>query len=196
MSYEYIFIIPEDTFGEKIMARPRRMRRVVTCHRHELNKNLKPIELSVDEFEAIRFKDYHDIKQTESAEFMGISQSTFHRILNSARHKIATSLIEGRPIVIVKGDTMINPNKYICEDCGFQWSNPEKEYDECPDCKSTNIRKLNADNAMNNRNKIPNDTCSCPNCGYSEPKIRGVPCRTKTCPECGSQLIGRGLCNI
>ena len=45
------------------MVRPKRMRRVVTCHRHELNKNLKPIELSVDEFEAIRFKDYHNIKR-------------------------------------------------------------------------------------------------------------------------------------
>ena len=142
------------------MVRPKRMRRVVTCHRHELNKNLNPIELSVDEFEAIRFKDYHNIKQTESAEFMGISQSTFHRILNSARQKLATSLIEGRPIVIVKGDTMIDPNKYLCEDCGL------------------------------------NDTCSCPNCGYTEPKVRGVPCRTKTCPECGSPLQGRGLCNI
>lgn len=139
------------------MVRPKRMRRVVTCHRHELNKNLKPIELSVDEFEAIRFKDYHNIKQTESAEFMGISQSTFHRILNSARHKLSTSLIEGRPIVIVKGDTMIDPNKYLCEDCGFQWSNPEKEYGECPDCKSKNIRKLNA----NNKNNVSDDTCSC-----------------------------------
>ena len=138
-------------------------------------------------------KDYHNIKQTESAEFMGISQSTFHRILNSARNKLATSLIEGRPIVIVKGDTMIDPNKYLCEDCGFQWSNPEKEYGECPDCKSTNIRKLNTNNR---RNQMSNDTCSCPNCGYSEPKIRGVPCRTKKCPECGSPLQGRGLCNI
>ena len=193
MSYEYIFIIPEDTFGENIMVRPKRMRRVVTCHKHELNNNRKPIELSVDEFEAIRFKDYHDIKQTEAAEFMGISQSTFHRILNSARHKMATSLIEGRPIVIVKGDTMIDPNKYLCEDCGFQWSNPEKEYGECPDCKSTNIRKLNTNNR---RNQMTNDTCSCPNCGYTEPKIRGVPCRSKTCPECGSPLQGRGLCNI
>lgn len=173
------------------MVRPKRMRRVVTCHRHELNKNLKPIELSVDEFEAIRFKDYHNIKQTESAEFMGISQSTFHRILNSARHKLSTSLIEGRPIVIVKGDTMINPNKYLCEDCGFQWSNPEKEYKECPDCKSTNIRKLNA----NNKNNVSDDTCSCPNCSYSEAKIRGIPCRTKICPKCCSSLQRR-LCNM
>lgn len=173
------------------MVRPKRMRRVVTCHKHEL-KRIENQWISVDEFESIRFKDNHDIKQTEAAEFMGISQSTFHRILNSARHKLATSLIEGRPIVIVKGDTMINPNKFICDDCGFQWSNPEKEYEECPDCKSSNIRKLN----VNNRNRMANDSCRCPNCGYTEPKIRGVPCRTKTCPECGSPLQGRGLCNI
>lgn len=173
------------------MVRPKRMRRIVKCPKHELNTNSKPIELSVDEFEAIRFKDYHDIKQTESAEFMGISQSTFHRILNSARHKLSQSLIEGRPIVIIQGDTIIDPNKYLCEDCGFQWSNPEKEYKECPDCKSTKIRKLNANN-----NKIPNNLCTCPKCDYTEPKIRGVPCRTKKCPKCGSPLQGRGLCNI
>ncbi len=127
--------------------------------------------MSVDEFEAIRFKDYHNIKQTESAEFMGISQSTFHRILNSARHKLSTFLIEGRPIVIVKGDTMINPNKYLCEDCGFQWSNPEKKNTKNVQiAKSTNIRKLNA----NNKNNVSDDTCSCPNCSYSEAKkIRG-----------------------
>ena len=54
--------------------------------------------------------------------------------------------------------------------CPLGQSNPEKEYEECPDCKSTNIRKLNANNR---RGKMSNDTCSCPNCGYSEPKIRG-----------------------
>ena len=86
------------------MVRPKRMRRVIKCRRQALNENLNPIELYVDEFEAIRFKDYHNIKQTEAAEFMGISQSTFHRILNSARHKLATSLIEGKKIIIVKGE--------------------------------------------------------------------------------------------
>lgn len=174
------------------MVRPKRMRRVVKCHKHDLNHNLKPVELSVDEFEAIRFKDYRAIKQTEAAEFMAISQSTFHRILNSARRKLAISLIEGRRIVIVRGDTVIDPNKYLCDDCGFQWSNPEKEYETCPDCKSTNIRKLNTNVLIKNTN----DKCSCPNCGYTEPKVRGVPCRTKTCPECGMPLQGRGLCNI
>ena len=73
------------------MMRPKRMRRAIKCHKPKINKNLKPIELSADEFEAIRFKDYHNIKQTESAEFMDISQSTFHRILTSTRHKLSPS---------------------------------------------------------------------------------------------------------
>ena len=50
--------------------------------------------------------------------------------------------------------------------------------------------KLNA----NNKNNVSDDTCSCPNCGYSEAKIMGVPCRTKICPKCGSSLQRR-LCN-
>lgn len=174
------------------MVRPRRMRRVVECHRYNLNKNEVPIELSVDEFEAIRFKDYRNIKQVDAAEFMGISQSTFHRILNSARHKLAISLIEGKKIVVVRGDTMIDPNKYLCQDCGFQWSNPEKIYESCPDCGSENIQNLNSKNI---RGSSPNK-CKCPNCGYEEPKIRSIPCRTKTCPECGSPLQGRGMCRI
>ncbi len=174
------------------MVRPKRMRRVVKCRRQTLNENLKPIELYVDEFEAIRFKDYHNIKQTEAAEFMGISQSTFHRILNSARHKLATSLIEGKKIIIVKGDTVINPNKYSCNDCGFQWSNPEKEYDKCPDCNSENIQKIDENKNINNIQPV--NTCKCPKCGYEEPKVRGIPCRTKKCPKCDTPLHGRGNC--
>lgn len=34
-------------------------------------------------------------------------------------------------------------------------------------------------------------TCVCPNCGYQEPHQRGVPCVEKTCPECGSNLVGK-----
>ena len=175
------------------MVRPKRMRRVVSCPKHELKMDLKPIKLTVDEFEAIRFKDYHNIKQTESAEFMGISQSTFHRILNSARNKMAISLIEGRPIIVIKGDTIINPNKYLCNDCNFQWSNPDKEYEKCPDCKSTNISKLNTKNIGD---KFLNEKCFCPDCDYKEIKNRGVPCRTKTCPKCGSPLQRRKICNF
>ncbi|MFB6076060.1 MAG: hypothetical protein ABEK17_02855 [Candidatus Aenigmatarchaeota archaeon] len=37
----------------------------------------------------------------------------------------------------------------------------------------------------------PPSECMCPNCGHKEKHQRGVPCSSKTCPECGSRLIGK-----
>jgi hypothetical protein len=36
----------------------------------------------------------------------------------------------------------------------------------------------------------PLGNCICPNCGYFERKLIGVPCNAKRCPECGSILSG------
>jgi len=33
------------------------------------------------------------------------------------------------------------------------------------------------------------DLCVCPECDYSEEKVRGVPCRSVDCPECGTALV-------
>lgn len=192
------------------MVRPKRNRRIGKNPEiksfNSQNKNTETIELIVDEFEAIRLKDYHNIKQKESAELMGISQPTFHRILNSARKKLAMALIEGKELIITGDEFMIDQIKYLCEDCGFQWSNPQKEYEECPDCKSKNIKILDNENitpqskrksfggpgqkncGFNKRGKWTK--CKCPNCGYEHPKTRGIPCRNTLCPECGTPLCG------
>ena len=62
------------------------------------------VKITIDEFEAMRLRDYHNIQQKRSAEIMGISQPTFHRILSSARKKISKALIEGTPITIIGED--------------------------------------------------------------------------------------------
>lgn len=125
-------------------------------HKEELsNKTPKTISMNLDEFEAIRLGDYHNLKQKQSAELMGISQPTFHRILTSARKKTATSLIEGIEIEI-NNNNFINEDKiYLCDDCGFQWTNPKKSYTNCPDCDSNNIKTIETtENINENKNEI------------------------------------------
>ena len=148
------------------MVRPKIERRIVkqpdyTCLKHDdvLENSQETIKMNLDEFEAIRLGDYHNIKQKEAAELMGISQPTFHRIINSARKKTAMSLIEGKKIEINNENYYTEDKMYICKDCGFQWNNPKKEYTNCPDCQSENIEivKDNSNNSYaNNNNPIEN----------------------------------------
>ena len=140
------------------MVRPKIERRIVkqpdhTCLKHGdvLEDNQEAIKMNLDEFEAIRLGDYHNIKQKEAAELMGISQPTFHRIINSARKKTAISLIEGKKIEINNENFYTEEKVYICKECGFQWNNPKKEYTNCPDCKSENIEIVKND--LNNKPK-------------------------------------------
>jgi predicted DNA-binding protein (UPF0251 family) len=60
--------------------------------------------LSVDEFEAVRLKDLEGLDQNECATMMEISQSTFHRLVISARRKIADALTHGKTIKIEGGN--------------------------------------------------------------------------------------------
>lgn len=62
--------------------------------------NLDESILTVDEFEAVRLKDSLSLGQTECAEKMAISQPTFHRLLLSARKKIADAIVNGKAIKI------------------------------------------------------------------------------------------------
>jgi uncharacterized protein len=195
------------------MARPRRFRRIleephIRCFkpdRENIDLN-KPVKITIDEFEAIRLRDYHDIQQKRSAELMGISQPTFHRILTSARKNIASALVEGNSIIIVGEDYITDKKKYKCNTCGFEWRSPEKEYDKCPDCESKDIKIIIEDEELTKITEHsllqrrsyggrgvgagPPKVCKCPNCGYESPKIRAVPCRNTKCPECETPLCG------
>jgi len=59
--------------------------------------------LTIDEFEAVRLKDLEGLDQGECAEMMDISQPTFHRLVISARRKIADALTHGKSIKIEGG---------------------------------------------------------------------------------------------
>jgi len=60
--------------------------------------------LAVDEFEAVRLKDLLELDQNGCAEKMNISQPTFHRLILSARKKIADAIVNGKAIKIEGGN--------------------------------------------------------------------------------------------
>lgn len=35
----------------------------------------------------------------------------------------------------------------------------------------------------------PGGECICPSCGHREPHERGVPCTSKICPKCSTQMM-------
>lgn len=131
------------------MARPPKWRRVefipgITCFKPAgvPLSSLETVVLTVDELEAIRLKDIQDLEQKDCAESMGISRATFFRILNSARKKIASALIEGKAINIKGGNFKFYGN-LKCQRCGSVWSENYKAYKdetlECPECKSQEL---------------------------------------------------------
>lgn len=65
-------------------------------------RNLKVVELTIEEAEALRLKNIKELDQDECAKQMKTSQSTFQRILSSAYKKVSQALIQGKAIKIVK----------------------------------------------------------------------------------------------
>jgi len=65
-------------------------------------RQLRSIELTPEEVEALRLKDVKDYDQEKAAKMMNTSQSTFQRIISSAHKKVSQAVIEGKAIRINK----------------------------------------------------------------------------------------------
>lgn len=70
--------------------------------------------LSDEELEALRLKNLENLDQESAAHEMGVSQSTFQRIITGLYKKLAIALTEGRPISIVKDE---KEQKIECWEC-------------------------------------------------------------------------------
>lgn len=93
------------------MPRPRRMRLVGRMPQAVYFKpagvkmrQLNEVILSIEEFEAIRLKDFKNLSQEKCAKKMGISQPTFHRLVLIARKKAADAIINGKALKIEGGN--------------------------------------------------------------------------------------------
>lgn len=61
---------------------------------------LEEIILTKEELEAVKLKDFDGLDQIEASSKMNTSQSTFQRILFSARKKISEAIINGKALRI------------------------------------------------------------------------------------------------
>jgi predicted DNA-binding protein (UPF0251 family)/predicted Fe-Mo cluster-binding NifX family protein len=79
--------------------------------------DLDEVVLGNDELEAIRLKDLLGMSQAEAAREMHISQPTFHRLVLTARQKIADAFVNGKAVRIDGGN--INVDDDFSQPC--QW---------------------------------------------------------------------------
>ena len=92
--------------------------------------------MTLDEFEALRLADLEGQYQEQAAERMGVSRSTFGRILDSAHHKVAEVLIEGKALRIEGGPVHTEPQgRFRCRRCALQWAGVAGRAGQCPRCR-------------------------------------------------------------
>ena len=106
---------------------------------------LEEVCLSVEEAEAIRLKDLEGMEQEQCAQTMQISRPTFHRVLVSARGKLADALLNGKAIRIEGGNFEMAMRRFRCCSDGHEWDVPFENMiagppPACPVCKSPDIQ--------------------------------------------------------
>ncbi len=136
------------------MARPSKCRRVSANPQAVhfkpagvMMRDLEQLELTLDEFEAVRLADYEGMYQDEAAEQMNVSRQTFGNIIGSAHRKIADFLVNAKSLTIAGGSIEIagpEPRYFLCNGCANVW---QTEYTNpgpalCPECGSENIHRM------------------------------------------------------
>ena len=133
------------------MPRPRKRRRLWHEPQPAIFKpvgiplqKLKHVTLLHEELEALRLADLEGRYQAQAAEQLGISRSTFQRILVDARRKVVQALVDGAALQIEGGTFRVAAVSWQCDDCGHRW---EIEHGSglgrparCPACGSASIR--------------------------------------------------------
>lgn len=161
------------------------------------------VKLSLDEVEALRLADLEAIYHEEAATAMGVSRSTYGRVLESARHKVALALWGGVALVIDGGISDIRYDGPTGRgrglgrgmgrrgrdgtsvdgdgDSGRGCSQPPDGLDERGRGRTEGGLGFGAHGA-----------CICPKCGKTQEHRPGRPCKRERCPECGVALLREG----
>ena len=148
------------------MPRPKRKRKIFSLPQAEgfkpfgVNINdTEAVELLIEEYEALKLADYHNLTQEEAAKKMNISRPTFTRIYDKARKTIALAFVEGKVIIIKGGDIHVDNEYRSAKKNQTRYSMGEGGY------------------------------CICLKCEIRFEHIKGNPCQAEKCPECGERMF-------
>ena len=104
---------------------------------------LGTVELSLDEYEAIKLADYNGLEHAEAAIKMGIARPTFTKLITRARTNFSKLLVEGAVVTIAGGKVHFQMNRYKCSNCGkISAVEVNEELKKCPYCDSLDIESL------------------------------------------------------
>jgi predicted DNA-binding protein (UPF0251 family) len=104
------------------------------------------IRLAIEEAEAIRLKDLEGLEHEECARRMNVSRTTFARVLNSARQKMADAILNGKAIRIEGGNFEMAARRFMCVN-GHEWHVPFEVMintppQSCPTCNTSTIMPI------------------------------------------------------
>ena len=107
---------------------------------------LNIVNLTIDEYEAVRLGDLENLKHLAAAKQMNISRPTFTRLLRSAHSKISDAIVNGKAIRIEGGDYRLLGNRFRCRKCGSFWNVQEKDVENKDEAKCLNCNSTEVDN--------------------------------------------------
>ena len=106
-------------------------------------QGLDVIDLTLDEFEALRLADQNAMSHAEAADEMEISRSTFTRLIEQARKKLVDFITQGKLLSINGGNVHFRNNIIKCQDCGHMFKTSfNQAITQCPVCHSDNLLNL------------------------------------------------------
>ena len=106
-------------------------------------RSLEEIQLNLDEFEAIRLADMLGMSHEEAANEMGVSRSTFSRLIVKSRKKIANFFFQGKLLIVAGGNIHFRKNIIKCSNCGHMFKiDIGIVMSACPECGSKNLLSL------------------------------------------------------
>ena len=109
------------------------------------NRLLEGVDLSLDEYEAVRLSDYLGLDHAAAATEMEVSRPTFTRLHERASRKLAQFIVEGLRLSIAGGRVHFGSNLYRCTSCLKVFpSEMGKELSTCPFCNSDSLEDLAA----------------------------------------------------